>query len=205
VTGKYVCPGILEPCAITQRRVLPSELDRCAATGKRVLKGLLVKSSLSEARILEEVAVRSITGTLCAPAEAKPCLWSGRKCHPDDLRICQLTGLSVHVKFVTGDSHPRLQPLVDLLNGIKRNADESQLWAAVIVKVGAIIGREKCRVEAAVLSPDRHHLAVCTEVRTLFGLRTHQAGLLYDISGDAIIGRVVQGRRASGGWSEFKR
>ena len=131
VTGNYVRPGILERCAITQKRVLPSELERCAATGKRALRKLFVTSSLSEARILEEVAVRSATGKFCAPVEAKPCLWSGRKCHPDDLRVCGLTGLPIHFEFTTAGRPPRLQPLVDLLNGIKRTADESQLWDAM--------------------------------------------------------------------------
>ena len=204
VTGKHVRPGILEPCAITQKRVLPSELERCAATGKRALKRLLVTSSLSEARILEEVAVRSATGKLCTPLEAKPCLWSGRKCHPDDLRVCGLTGLLIHSEFATANGSPRLQPLVDLLNGIKRTADEPQIWDAVTTKVSAALRRGRCRVEAAILSPDRQHLAVCAEVRTLLGIRVHQAGLVYSIGDRSIVGKVAQGQRGSVGWSEAR-
>ena len=204
VTGRYVRPGILDQCAISQKRVLPSELERCAATGKRVLRKFLVTSSLSGARILEEVAIRSDTGKFCAPVEAKFCLWSGKKCHPEDLRVCTLTGLSVHFKFTTGDNNPRLQPLVDLLNGIRRSADESQLWDDVTAKVAATLGRGRCRVEAAVISADNRHLAVCAEVRTLLGLRVHQAGLVYAIGDQSVVGRVVQGRRASGAWSEVK-
>lgn len=204
VTGKYVRPGILESCAVTQKRVVPSELLRCAVTGKRALKRLFVTSSLTEARILEEVAVRSATGDFCAPVEAKPCLWSSRKCHPDDLRVCGLTGLPIHFEFATANSNPRLQPLVDLLNGIKRTADEPQMWDAVTTKVAAALGIGRCRVEAAVLSPDRRHLAVCSEVRTLLGFRVRQAGLVYSIGDHSVVGRAAQGRRTSGGWSEVK-
>ena len=204
VTGNYVRPGILQACEVTQKRVLPSELSRCAATGKRAIKRLLVTSSLSEARILEEVAVRSVTGKYCAPVEAKPCFWSGRKFHPDDLRVCELTGLPIHFEFANANSHPRLQPLVDLPTGIKRTADELQLWDAVTTKVAAAVGRGRCRVEAAVLSPDKQHLAVCLEVRTLLGFRVHQAGLVYAVDDRTVVGRVAQGRRTSEGWSEMK-
>ena len=204
VTGNYVRPGILEPCAVTQKRVLPSELSRCVVTGKRVLKRLLVTSSLTVVQILEDVAVRSITGNYCAPFEAKPCFWSGRKFHPDDLRVCALTGLPIHFEFATANSNPRLQPLVDLLNGVKRTADEPQLWNAVTTKVAATLGKGRCRVEAAVLSPDKRHLAVCSEVRTLLGFRVHQVGLMYAIGDHSVIGRVAQGRRTSEGWSEMK-
>jgi superfamily II DNA or RNA helicase len=204
VTGNYVRPGILEACAVTQKQVLPSELLRCAATGKRVLKRLLVTSSLTEVRILEEVAVRSANGEYCAPVEAKPCLWSGRRFHPNDLRVCELTGLPIHFEFATANSNPRLQPLVDLLNGIKRTADEPQLWDAVTTKASMVLGKGRCRVEAAVVSPDKQHLAVCLEVRTLLGFRVHQAGLVYSIGDHSVVGRAAQGRRTSEGWSGVK-
>ncbi len=203
VTSNYVRPGILEACAVTQKRVIPSELSRCAATGKRVLKRLLVTSSLSEMLILEEVAVRSATGKFCAPVEAKSCLWSGRKCHPDDLRVCVLTGLPIHFEFATSNNNPCLQPLVDLLNGIKRTADEPQLWDAVATKVAAMLGKGRCRIESAILSPNKRHLAVCGEVRTLLGFRVQQAGLVYAIDEHSVVGRVALGRRTEG-WSEIK-
>jgi superfamily II DNA or RNA helicase len=205
ITGNYVRPGILEQCVMTQKRVLPSELERCAVTGKKALKNVLVMSSVSGARMLEEVAVRSAAGTLCAPVEAKLCLWSGRTCHPDDLRVCEMTGLPIYFVFATANGTPRLQALVDLLNGIKRTADEPQLWDAVATKVAVPLGKGRCRVEAAVLSPDRRHLAVCSEVRTLFGFRVYHAGVVYAISDHAVVGQVVQGRRTSEGWSEWKR
>jgi superfamily II DNA or RNA helicase len=203
VTGHSVRPGILEVCAVTHKRVLPSELLKCAATGKRVVKSLLVTSSLSGAQILEDVAVRSVTGKYCAPVEAKPCLWSGGKFHPDDLRVCELTGLSIHFEFATANINPRLQALVDLLDGIKRTTDEAQMWDAMTTKVSAMLGGGRCRVEAAILSPDRQHLAICTEVRTLLGFRVRQAGLVYDIGKHSVVGRVAQGRRSSKGWLEL--
>lgn len=204
VTGKYVRPGILEECAITHKRVLPSELERCAATGKRALRRLFVTSSLSGARILEEIAVQSGGGKFCSPLEAKPCLWSGRKCHPDDLRICELTGLSIHFEFSTSNRNPCLQPLVDLLNGVKRTVDEASLWEALASELSTTLGSGRCRVEAAVLSPDRHHLAVCSEVRTLLGFRVRQAGFVYSLNDNSIVGRVPLGRRTALGWSEMK-
>ena len=203
MTGEYVRPGILEPCAVTQTRVLPSELERCAATGKRVLKRLLVTSSLSEARILEDVAVRSACEKVCAPVEAKSCLWSGRTCHPDDLRTCALTGLPIHFTFATTNPPPRLQPLVDLLDSIKRTADEAAIWGDVTTKVSSTLGGARCRVEAAILSPSGQHLAVCSEVRTLLGFRVRHAGFVYSIGDRSIVSQIAQGRRASKGWSEI--
>ena len=205
VTGNYVRPGILEPCAITQKRVLSSQLERCVATGKRALRKFLVTSSLSEARILEEVAVRSATGKFCAPVETKPCLWSGRKCHPDDLRICGLTRLPIHFEFATANSNPRIQALVDLLNDVKRTTDEPQLWDAVAEKVAATLGKGRCQVVAAILSPDMLHLAICDEVRTLLGFRVRHAGMVYSINDHSIVGRVAQGERTSEGWTEQKK
>ena len=204
VTGKYVRRGILEACAVTQKRVLPSELLRCAVTGKRALKKLFVNSSLSGASILEDVAIRSSAGKYCSPVEAKECIWTGRKFHPDDLRVCALTGLLINFEFVTPNASPCLQPLAQLLHGISRATDESQLWDAVTSKITEVIGKGRCRVEGAVRSPDRQHLAVCVEVRTLLGLRVHQAGFVYCIGDGSIVGRVAQGRRTSAGWSEVR-
>ena len=205
VTGNFVRPGVLEECAITHKRVVPSQLSRCAATGQRVLNRLLVESSLTGARILEDIAVRSATGKYCAPIEAKPCVWSGKKFHPEDLRTCELTGLAIHFEFATANDHPRLQALSDLLNGINRNTAKTQLWDAIAAKVSAMLGGRRCRIGASVLSPERKHLAVCTEVRTLLGLRVRYAGLVYEIENSSIVGRLVQGRRSSNGWEEINR
>jgi len=202
VTGKFVKPGVLESCTVTQKRVLPSELLRCAATGKRALKSLFVTSSLGQTRILEEAAIRSATGKFCAPVEAKPCLWSGRTCHPDDLRICGLTRLPVHFEFATTGGIPRLQALDELLGGVRRTSNETELWDDVAMKVSNAIGGGRCKVEAAVLSPDKLHLAICAEVRTMLGFRVRHVGSLYSIEEINLVGRLVQGRRAPSGWLE---
>lgn len=202
VTAHYVMPGILQTCSVTSKRVLPSELEQCAATGVKALKKLFVTSSLSGLRILETVAVCSALGKYCIPAEAQTCLWSGQKCHPDDIHACNLTGMPIHFKFATDSSDYWLQPLFDLLNGAQKPADEPQIWDEVTAKVAVVIRKGRCRIESAVLSTDRRHIAVCSEVRTLFGFRVRHIGFVYDIAGKAIVGRVVQGRRSSGGWVE---
>jgi superfamily II DNA or RNA helicase len=201
-TGRLVRPGVLEQCAVTQKTVLPSELDRCAATTVRALRGLMVTSSVSGARVLENTAVRSVTGKFCLPAEAKQCLWSGQACHPDDLRRCALTGVSVHSRFVASDSHPQLQPLAELLQGVLRTGDQVDLWSAIADKTSKALRGVRCQVESASLSPDQQHLAVCLEVRTLLGLRVRQAGLLFSILGKSIVGRIGVGKRTPKSWEE---
>jgi len=203
-TGKYVVAGILEACAITGKRVLPSELLCCAATGKRALRSLLGTSSVTGAHILKEVAVRSVTGKLCAPVEAQRCFWSGRKIHPEDLRVCELTGLPIHFEYATGGVNARLQPLVDVLNAIKKTADAADLWEVVVTAVILALGKGRCHVEASVISPDERHLAVCVEFRTLFGLRVRHAGLVYSIGERNIVGRVALGRRTTRGWVDAR-
>jgi superfamily II DNA or RNA helicase len=204
LTGKYVRPDILEECSVTRKRVLPQELMRCVVTGRKALKRLFVTSSISEAPILEQAALRSATGKFCSPAEAKECLWSGRKNHPEDIRLCELTGLHFHFGFMTDNNSSRLELLVDLLNGCNRSEDKSHLWESMKVKIAAAVGKRRCRVESAVLSPDRRHLAVCSEVRTLLGIRVQQAGLIYCIAENSVVGRVALGKRSSEAWSEHK-
>jgi superfamily II DNA or RNA helicase len=202
VSGKHVRPGVLGVCDLTNKRVLPSELDRCGVTGRSVLKRLLVTSSISRQRMLEDVAIRSSTGAFCAPAETKMCFWSGRSSHPDDLRTCGLTGLPIHVEFATEDALPRLRPLTELLDGIRRAADETALWDSVGARVGTALRRGKCRIESAVRSPARRHLATCSEVRTMMGMRVRQVGSIYDIDRNTIIGRLAVGKRGSKNWME---
>jgi superfamily II DNA or RNA helicase len=201
ITGNYVHRGILEQCAVTGKRVLPSQLTTCAATGKRVLPGLLVTSSLTGSHILESVALRSANGKYCAPLEAKVCVWTGEKLHPEDLRICEITGLSIHSKFV-GDRDSRLQPLVALLDGIRRNADEPRVWETVALKTSEALGSKRCQVEAAILSPNDKHLAACVEVRTLLGFRVRQIGVVFELESNSILGRVVQGQRTKNKWQK---
>jgi hypothetical protein len=200
VTGKPVRPGVLEVCAVTRKAVLPSELERCSVIDGRVLKKLLVTSSVSGARLLERLAVRSTAGKYCTAAERRTCMWSGRRAHPDDLRVCALIGISIHVDFATSDNQPYLQPLGELLNGICRPADGTDRWDDVASKASSALRGSRCRVETAHASPDKRHLAICSEVRTLLGFRVHQAGLLYSIEDGSIIGRIAMGKRTPQGW-----
>ncbi len=202
VTGKQVRSGILKSCEVTGKLVLPSELERCAATAKRALKRLLVTSSISEGRILETAAVQSSAGKFCAPAEAQICFWSGRKCHPDDLRLCALTGLPIHIEFATPNGEPRLQPLAEMLDGVRRTTDETDLWDDAATRIEAAVKSGKCRVEAAIISPTKQYLATCSQVRAFLGLRTHQVGAVYDLADGAIIGLIAVGKRSANSWTQ---
>jgi hypothetical protein len=201
VSGKRVRPGVLARCEVTGKRVLPSELERCTMTGKRALKSLFVTSTLSQTHILEDAAIRSSRGTHCLPTEARTCFWSGRKSHPDDLRVCELTGLPIHFEYATGGHAPRLRPLAEMLDGMRRTTDETQLWDNVAPRIAAAVRGAKCRVEAATLSPTKMHLATCSEARTLMGIRVRQVGAVYDLTDTALVGRLAVGKRGPSGWA----
>jgi hypothetical protein len=85
--------------------------------------------------------------------------------------------------------------------GKRRIADAPDRWEDIASKVSTTL-RSRCRVETAHVSPDKRHLAICSEVRTLFGLRVQQAGLLYSIEDGSIMGRVAVGKRTAKGWIE---
>src|SRR5258708_6131514 len=205
ITGHPVRIGVLERCEVSGKKVLPVGLDRCAVTGKRALKRFLVNSSLSGARILEEVAIRSAGGLFSAPSEARACAWSGRKIHPDDARKCELTGLPIHFEFATSTSPYRLIPLIEMLDGVKRNVDEAEKWHDVAERIAAANKGGKSSVEAAVLSPDSRHLAICSELRAMLGMRIYQVGALYDLASNSIVGRICTGRRNRENWTETTR
>lgn len=59
----------------------------------------------------------------------------------------------------------------------------------------------KPRVEAALLSPSNRHLAICSESKTLLGLRVRQMGAIYDLADQSIIGRIAEGKRNGTGWA----
>lgn len=200
VTGRQVRQGVLQACEVSGKKVLPSELERCAVTGKRALRQFFVSSSVSQMRILESSAIRSSKGTFCAPAETQLCVWGGERHHPDDMRTCALTGLPIYFAFATPTGSPRLQPLVEMLDGIRRTADETPRWDAAAQTIGTLKKANKCRVEAAVLSPTKANLAVCCDFKTLLGLRTSQLGAIYDIAENTAIGRIVVGKRGDHGW-----
>jgi superfamily II DNA or RNA helicase len=199
VTNKLVVPGLLLRCEVTGKKALPCQLEKSAATGKVALKQFFVSSSISGARLLEEESIASATGKHCLQKEAKVCLWSGKKCHPDDLKTCQLTHLTAHFEFMTTNGEIRLEPLLNLLNGLRRKTDKQELWATIADNMSQILdGRSQ--VEAAVLSPSGEHMAVCLETKNWLGLKTRQAGFLYAIRDHEAIGKIVTGKRGTGVW-----
>jgi superfamily II DNA or RNA helicase len=205
MTGHQVRRGVLQVCEVTGKRVLPSELEQCTVTGRRALHQFFVSSSMSQNRLLQDIAIKSSMGTFCTPAESQLCFWSGQKYHPDDLRICSLTGLLIHATFVPENGPSRLRPLAEMLDGTKRVVDEMPLWDSAANTVGKLQKAGKCRVEAAVLSPAKTHLAICCEVKTLLGLRTNYLGAIYEIARHTAVGQIVSGKRSSNGWIEQRR
>lgn len=205
ITGHLVRAGILEKCEVTGKMVLPIGLERCSLTGKRALKRYFVSSSLSGVRFLEQIAQRSSTGTFCTPTERQTCAWSGRTAHPDDIRTCELTGLSIHREFMTPTAPYRLQPLIEMLNGVRRNSDGIERWPEVASQLASAKNGGKYRVEAAIVSPDNRHLATSSESRALLGLRVYQIGALYDVSAKSIVGRICVGKRGKESWIEIDR
>jgi len=182
---------------VTGKKALPSLLEKSAASGKMALRQLFVSSSISGDRLLEEESIASANGKHCLRQEAKLCVWSGRKCHPDDLRTCQLTQIVAHFEFMTMNGGTRLEPLLNLLNGLRRKTDKQELWPTIAANVSPSLGG-RSQVEAAVLSPSGEHLAVCLETRNWLGLKTRQSGLLYDIRDHEAVGRIVIGKRGPG-------
>jgi hypothetical protein len=118
---------------------------------------------------------------------------------------CELTGLPVHFEFVTTNSPYRLLPLVEMLDGIKRNSDESDRWHDVAERIAAATKGGRYNVEAAILSPDSRHLATCSELRAMLGMRVYQVGALYDLASNSIVGRVCTGKRGRDNWTEATR
>ena len=43
-------------------------------------------------------------------------------------------------------------------------------------------------------------MAICSQVRTLLGLRVQQAGMLYSMQDGSIVGRIAIGKRTPKGW-----
>jgi superfamily II DNA or RNA helicase len=194
VTGKLVRPGILESCAASGKRVLPSELESSAVSGKRAIRALLVSSSISGVRFLEAEGIRSAYGKFCAPIEAKRCQWSGGAAHPEDIRTCALLGLPMHFQFMTEQTR-RLQVVEELLRGTRRSAEGNERWEEIRVKATSALNGGRCRIDAAAFSPDGRCLAISAEVKSLFGLRTQYAGMLYSLDQKAIIGNVALVKR----------
>lgn len=202
ITGHTVRIGVLERCEISGKRVLPIGLERCAASGKKALKRFLVNSSLSNVRLLNVMAIQSAAGLFCTPSEATRCVWSNRRSHPDDIRKCQLTGLPIHLDYLTPRSPYQLSPLIEMLNGVRRNTDQTDRWSRVADRLVAATKGGKYTLEAAILSPSNQHLAICAELPTMLGLRTYHVGALYELASDTLVGKISKGRRGKEAWIE---
>lgn len=200
VTGKLVRPSVLQTCEETGTRALPSEVASSSVSGRRALRTLLRPSSVSGLLLLERESVTSAHGKPCAIAEARRCGWGGRLSHPDDLRACDLTGLEIHADFATHQGLPRLKPIVQLLDGVARNADGSEHWPIIVEKAEQAAGKGKWKIEAGIGSPSGEFLAVVAEVRTLLGFRSRHAGLLFSPQSMSIVGRIPMGKREQAGW-----
>jgi hypothetical protein len=120
--------------------------------------------------------------------------------HPDDTRVCTLTGIPFHAEFAAAGDKPYLQPLADLLHGVRWSADAADRWEDIAAKASTALRGSRCRVETAYVSPDHRHLAICSEVRTMLGFRVHQAGMLYSMEDGSIVGRIAMGKRTPKGW-----
>lgn len=189
-TGRIVAPDVLQACAVTGKRVLPSELRTSSVSGKRVLAEHLVSSNLSDAIFLADEGIRSAYGKFCAPVEAKHCQWSGAATHPDDLKTCALLGLSVHFQYLSGESR-RLQPIEELLAGRRRAVDARDRWDIILPSVSSAVNTKKCQIESGQLSPDGQKLALAVEIKSLLGLRTQHAAMLYSLKENAILGNIA--------------
>jgi superfamily II DNA or RNA helicase len=200
VSGKVVRPGVLETCLATGKKVLPSMLASCQATGVRALKSRMVTSSISNAVMLRDKAIQSKARQFCLPTEVETCLWSGRRVHPEDIRACALTGLPIHIDYVTPQAPARLRPLVEMLDGMRHNVDQGEIWDKIAQRLNLAMKGGKCRIEAAILSPSKKRLATCAESKTMLGLRVHQIGAVYDLVDDAIVGRLAAGKRNGSSW-----
>lgn len=203
VTNKLVVPGLLECCSVTDLKVLPSELERSSVSGRKALRKHLVTSSVSGSRLVDDEAIHSAAGTVCTPDEVRPCAWSGVTSHPDDQVVCGLTGLRIHQRFITRKPAARLQALAELLDHTAHPTDAKDSWPRIAEGAAAIF-RGRYRIEAARLSPDKQHLAVTAEVKTLLGLRVQHVGFVYALSPGLVLGRIAVGKRSAGGWAPAK-
>ena len=124
---------------------------------------------------------------------------SSTKALTPDLRTCQLTRVVAHFEYMTTNGGMRLEPLLSLLNGLRRKSDKKELWPRIAEDISQVLdGRSQ--IEASASSPSGDHLAVCLETKSWLGLKTRQAGFLYAIRDRAPFGPVVLGKREVEGW-----
>ena len=202
-TGKLVDPALLESCMVSSLKALPTELERSAVSRRKALRKHFVTSSVSGARLFDAEAVFSTAGAACMPDEARQCVWSGANLHPDDLVVCGLTGLRLDKRFITRRPPVRLQALAELLDHTSHPTDATDAWPQIAERAAAIVNGSY-RIEAACLSPDKKHLAVSAEVKTLFGFWVQHVGFVYALGSRRVVGRIAVGKRSTGGWTPSK-
>lgn len=120
-------------------------------------------------------------------------------------QVSNLVTLPIHVEYIDEAGQPRLRPLAEILDGVRRNAEEAHVWSNVSERVANAIGGGKCIIEAAVRSPSGRHLAACSQVKTMMGLRVHHVGAIFELSTNSIVGRVSSGKRSRNKWIEVER
>jgi hypothetical protein len=141
-----------------------------------------------------------LTGKFCSPDECQTCSWSGERVHPDDIGICTLTGLPIHLEFLT-KQNSRLRPLFELLNDVGQSSRKEEFP----VLEGALsrkLNGSKCRIVSGAMSPTKNALAVCAEVKLFLGLKTNYLGFVFSPRDREIIGKIAQGKRLKQGWFE---
>ena len=100
---------------------------------------------------------------------------------------------------MTNNGGIRLEPLLNLLNGLRRKSDKQELWARIVEDVSRVLdGRSQ--IDAAVSSPSGDLLAVYLQTKNWLGLKIRHAGLLYAIRDKAAVGRIVLGKRGAESW-----
>lgn len=205
VSDVLVEPGVLERCALTNKRVLPSRLNKCTATSIVALQEFFVTSSVSGEPILKDSAVQSLAGLSCSIAEARLCEWSQTRCHPDDVHVCGLTGLSVHSSYLTDEPEGRLAPLVQILDGTVQYKHRKESWTVISTRLSIYWPKRSLRVQDAVLSPSGALLAVCLKATSAFGLRANHMGGVIGSESMAPLVPFVEGRRRASRWHEKGR
>jgi len=109
-----------------------------------------------------------------------------------------LRGMIVHTDY-TIDDHSRLKPVVEMLNGVLRTADEKSQWDNVAERMSSALKGKKCRIEAATLSPTKKHLVACCEVSSLLAfVYVRLPGFI--LSDQSIVGRIPEGSRQANNW-----
>ncbi len=122
------------------------------------------------------------------------CEATGKRALPSWLGTCAATHKRVLKELL-------VTSLTELLDGIRRNTDEDQRWNRVAERIASALKGSKCKIEAAILSPSKRHLAACAESKAFLGLRVSYVGAIYDLADNAIVGRVPEGKRSGGHWA----